>query len=231
MSPTIRRKKASNDNGSGGRGAAPDSQPSPLAEVARLEEVAAEERKKLRQVEREREEAGRAVVARREELVQARARGESGDEQRKALEQAEAEARNRFDVEVEAAGRRVKVADGEMGHYVRENLEAIGREKLERDQAARDRVVAALEEVEAAIAEAEAERQASDELIRLASLVTRIEGSPELGLERLKTAIRDQRAAGVRLPSARVWSPEDDEVTITFHPSEPVEDAGFIDAA
>jgi hypothetical protein len=50
-----------------------------------------------------------------------------------------------------------------------------------------------------------------------------------LGLDRSKTALRDQREAGVRLPSARAWSPERQDATITLNP--PIPEAGFVDAA
>ena len=48
-----------------------------------------------------------------------------------------------------------------------------------------------------------------------------------LGLEQLADAVRDAQAAGVRLPSARVWSPEDATATVTFNEGPPAS-AGFV---
>jgi hypothetical protein len=188
---------------------------SALDQIAKLQAAAVEERRKLRELERAREDAGRAVVARREELVAARHRGEGGAEQRKALDKAKAESRNHWDVEIEAQGLRLRDAERDVQRYVGENLEQVGQEKLSRDTAARDRVVELVDELTRAIANLEGEAQVSNELVQLAGLVPRTEGAPVyLGTEQLKDSLR--RGITVKLPSARAWSPEREDVTVKW---------------
>jgi hypothetical protein len=201
-----------------------------LDKIAELRHAVADERRELRELEARRQEAAREVAARREALIVARARGESGEAERQALEEAEGKARGHFDVEIEAQSRRLRAVEGELNRYVAEHLEQIGQERLVKERAARDRLVAALDEVQTAIEDVESEAAEGDQIVREAGGVPREDGAPMLGLDRFKTALRDQREAGVRLSSARAWSPERQDATITLHPSIP-EGAGFVDAA
>ena len=73
-----------------------------------------QEGRALRQLEREREQAAHAATARREELVEALRRGESGEKEQEAHEAADAEARNGWEPRLEAANLRVRDAEREL---------------------------------------------------------------------------------------------------------------------
>jgi chromosome segregation ATPase len=200
----------------------------PSVELERLRSVVHEERSRLRQLERDRQAAGQRVVALREELIEARAAGLSGDEQRAELQKAEDHPRDHFNVEIEAQGRRVRAAEQSVGRYVSEHLDELGREQLARAKEVRDSIFERLDGLEADITRYEGEAQTADDLIREAGLIGRDEGAPMPNLDKLKAAIRDTREAGLKLPAARRWSDErhPDVVSIRAHP--PVEGAGFV---
>ena len=200
----------------------------PSLELARLRSVVAEERSTLRQLERDRQAAAQRVVDVRERLIEARSKGLSGDEQRAELRKAEDHAKDHFDVEIEAQGRRVRAADQAVGRYVSEHLDEFGREQLARAKEVRHSIFERLDGLEADIARYEAEAQTADDLIREAGLIGRDEGAPMPNLDKLKVAIRDTRGAGVKLPAARRWSDERDPDVVTLQPQAPVENAGFV---
>jgi hypothetical protein len=130
---------------------------SALAEVAALQEAVNKETRALRQLERAREEAGHAVVARREEYIAALARGEDGTKEHAALRAADDEARNSWEPKIEAAGRRVRAAQRAVQEYASSQLDAIGREKRVRDEAAANHINELLGERDRAIAALRAE--------------------------------------------------------------------------
>ena len=200
----------------------------PSVELERLRSVVHEERSRLRQLERDRQAAGQRVVGLREELIEARAAGLSGDEQRAELQKAEDHARDHFNVEIEAQGRRVRAAEQSVGRYVSEHLDELGREQLARAKEVRGSIFVRLDGLEADITRYEGEAQTADDLIREAGLIGRDEGAPMPNLDKLKAAIRDTREAGLKLPAARRWSAERDPDVVSIRTHPPVEGAGFV---
>ncbi|MEJ7656898.1 MAG: hypothetical protein WKF33_07700 [Thermoleophilaceae bacterium] len=178
----------------GGRSAA-------LGRIQELREAAAAERRRERELGRERETALAERDQARELLVVALAEGRDGAEERRALEEAEARASVRWDEIAEAAKRRVRAADAAIDLDIAGHFAEIKAEKMALDQAAHERFRAAVEEIDEAIGAMEAESGAWSALLVAAEGIPSSPRHAVMGLERLAHEVRRVRMSGVPAPT------------------------------
>jgi len=188
--------------------------------LVELRERTAELRRGARKIEQDAGEAMRAVQAMRGEINELRARelaGDTGGNVKSAearLRKAQKVADEGWEDRLAVARRAVALSEGQVSAFIAQNVSGLLDESRPAAVAARDRVVAALEEIDAAA------RGWYGEAQRVGALVNAVQigasrAIPELGLERLRSAVSD--ALGSELPAplpttaTGVWiAPEDD---------------------
>src|SRR5215212_9103357 len=154
---------------------------SKLAEVERLRERAAEERRRERELHRAREQAIKDQAEARNAVVAALADGRDAAKEKKALAKAEARANDGWSELLEAAQRRIRAADATVETFIKSNYEAICAEKRKQDAEQLDRLGRAAEELQDAMRSVEA---ASSEWGPLQQAVGRAPDPHVLGFDR-----------------------------------------------
>jgi len=136
-------------------------QRSALERIEELREEAQAERSRERELQHERTDAIRRHGEASEALTAALADGREGVAERKALDEAERAASDRWSEKLEAQQRRVRRAKRAVNAYVSEHWAQVAREKRQRDDDARARLEKAAEELDAAIRQVNVEDERS----------------------------------------------------------------------